>query len=151
MINEFAAMFGLNVFELSLALIIIAVVVIVISIIANVLITRKSKEESVAIRVLKNVKLIEQRKVFPKTKEEEKKEEKIVAGEKNNAQNEGISLKEHLSQKFQPKIEKQLKTKVKLLDFNGKGNEFQALVEVGGVKVLLVLDASGKIIDYKKK
>jgi len=163
MLEEFAAMFGMDVFSLSIILIIIAVIVIAISIIVNIIFTKKSKEEAVAVAVLKNVDLIAKGKLVPKSKaeekkegikegkEEEKKEEKIVAVEKTTAKNDGITLKEHLSQKFQPLIEKQLKTKIKLLDFSGKGNQFQALVEVGGVKVLLILDSSGKIIDYKKK
>jgi len=127
------------------------VIIIAISILVNIVFTKKSKEEAVATTVLKNVKLIEKGKLVPKTKEDKKKEEKIVATEKTVAKTEGVTLKEHLSQKFQPKIEKQLKTKVKLLDFSGEGNKFKALIEVGGVKVLLILDSSGKIIDYKKK
>jgi len=151
MVNEFFGIVGLDIFQVSLILIIITVIIIVIAIIVNLIITKKSKEEAVANVVLKNVKLIEQGKIVPKTKVEEAKEEKVVSGEKSVAKTQGVSLKEHLSQKFQPKIEKQLKTKVKLIDFDGKGNQFQALIEVGGVKVLLILDSSGKIIDYKKK
>ena len=151
MIEEFAAMLGMDVFGLSILLIILAVIIITISIIVNVIVTRRSKEEEVATKVLKNIKLIQKGKLNPKKEKEMKKEEKVVTKEKSNGKDGGISMKEHLSQKFKPKIEKQLKTKINLLDFNGKGSDFHALVEVGGVKVMLVLDASGKIIDYKKK
>jgi FtsZ-interacting cell division protein ZipA len=151
MVDEFAAMLGLDVFQLSVIIIIIAVIIIAVSIIVNIFVTRKSREEAVAKGVLKNVKLIQKGKLKPKTNEEVKKEEKIVKNESKKAKNEGVSMKEHLSKKFKPKIEKQLKTKINLLDFTPKGKDFNALIEVGGVKVLLVLDPSGKIIDYKKK
>jgi len=151
MIEEFVATLGMDIFQLSVLIIIIAVIIIALSIIVNVFVSRKSIEEAVATKVLKNIKLIENGKLKPKTIEEEKKEEKIFPTPKVNAKTDGVSLKEHLSEKFKPKIEKQLKTKIKLLDFNGKGDQFNALIEVGGVKVLLILDASGKIIDYKKK
>ncbi|MBT4870742.1 MAG: hypothetical protein HON47_04160 [Candidatus Diapherotrites archaeon] len=147
MIEEFAAMLGMDVFALSILIIIVAVIIIAISIIVNIVVTRRSKEEEVATKVLKNIKLIAKGKLNPK---EEKKEEKVIV-EKEKPRNGEISMKEHLSKKFKPKIEKQLKTKINLLDFNGKGSDFHALVEVGGVRVMLVLDASGKIIDYKKK
>jgi hypothetical protein len=60
------------------------------------------------------------------------------------------TLKELLIKKFKPKIELQLSSKVVVLDFNAKENNFLALVEISGVRVLLSLDSSGKIIDYKK-
>jgi len=149
MIEDFVAMLGMDVFQLSVVIIIIAVIIIAISIIVNVFVTRKSREEAVAKSVLKNVKLIAKGKLKPETKKEEKHEEKEI--KTKEAKTTDISMKEHLSKKFKPKIEKQLKTKIDLIDFTGKGKEFHALVEVGGVKVLLVLDSSGKIIDYKKK
>ncbi len=149
MIEEIASMFGLDVFGFSILLIIIAVIIIVISIIVNVIVTRTSKEESVALKVLKDVKKIEKGKLVPKKEKSDEKNnkiEKVLESKRTD-----ISMKEHLSKKFKPKIEKQLKTKVELLDFSGKGNEFHALIEVSGVKVMLILDSSGKIIDYKKK
>lgn len=63
---------------------------------------------------------------------------------------EEFSLKKLLIDKFKPVIEKQLKTKVVIKDFNAKGNNFLALIEVSNKKLLLVLDSSGNIIDYKK-
>ena len=151
MIEEFVATLGMDIFQLSVLIIIIAVIIIALSIIVNVFVSRKSIEEAVATKVLKNIKLIKKGKLDPKAIEEKKKEEKIVLTQKEKAKTDEVSLKDHLSEKFKPKIEKQLKTKVKLLEFNGKGDQFNALVEVSGVKVLLILDASGKIIDYKKK
>jgi len=151
MVEEFATMFGLDIFGVSVLIITIAIVIIVISIIVNVLMTRKSKEESVASKVLKKVELIQKGKLNLGAEKKEKIEEKTVTKEKNKVGDKDISMKEHLSNKFKPKIEKQLKTKVNLLDFKGKGKDFHALIEVGGVKVLLILDSSGKIIDYKKK
>ena len=151
MVEDFAAMFGMDIFGFSIMLIIIAVIIIAISIIVNVFVTRKSGEEAVAGTILKNVKLIKTGKLKPKTQKEIKADEKVVKEEEKNAKDKGVSMKEHLSKKFKPKIEKQLNTKVDLIDFKGKGSDFHALVEVGGVKILLVLDSSGKIIDYKKK
>jgi hypothetical protein len=37
-----------------------------------------------------------------------------------------------------------------VLDFNAKDENFLALIDISGVKILLTLDSSGKIIDYKK-
>ena len=60
------------------------------------------------------------------------------------------SLKGLLIKKFKPKIEAQLGTKIDIVDFSVKGNEFFALTEISGVRVVLSLDSSGKIFDYKK-
>ncbi|MBT7241768.1 MAG: hypothetical protein HN878_04720, partial [Candidatus Diapherotrites archaeon] len=45
MIEEFAAMLGMDVFALSILIIIVAVIIIAISIIVNIVVTRRSKEE----------------------------------------------------------------------------------------------------------
>ncbi len=75
---------------------------------------------------------------------------KGVPQQKLEIKKEEFSLKKLLIDKFKPVIEKQLKTKVVIKDFNAKENNFLVLVEISGKKLLLVLDSSGKIIDYKK-
>jgi hypothetical protein len=47
-------------------------------------------------------------------------------------------------------IERQLKMRVEMKDFNAKGENFLALTEISGSKFLFVLDSSGKIVDYKR-
>lgn len=79
------------------------------------------------------------------TKVDEAKKENV--GEKKEPT---ISLKDILIKKFTPKIEAQLKTNVNILDFKSKGSDFEALIEVEGTKLTIILDNSGKIIDYKK-
>lgn len=61
-----------------------------------------------------------------------------------------VSLKNLLVKKFKPKIESQLGAKVNIIDFNAKGDSFLALVELSDVRVILSLDSSGKIVDYRK-
>jgi len=102
------------------------------------IISRKSQEEksiSEVISLLKNI----------------KKEDNVV--QKNiefSIRSGEVSLKDRLKKKFQPKIESQLKTKVEMLDFNAQDKNFLALISISGLKILLTLDSSGKIIDYKK-
>ena len=62
MIDEFAATLGMNIFQLSVFIIILAVIIVAISIMVNVFVSRKSSEETVATKVLKNIKLIEKGK-----------------------------------------------------------------------------------------
>ncbi len=60
------------------------------------------------------------------------------------------SLKTLLIKKFKPKIESQLGSKVNIIEFNSAESKLTALIEIADVKILLSLDSSGKIIDYKK-
>lgn len=100
-------------------------------------------------------------KIFKKKKSEgkvlDKKKEGIVekvenAKKENTSEKKEptISLKDILIKKFSPKIDAQLKTKINILDFKSKGNDFEALIEVEGTRLTIILDNSGKIIDYKK-
>lgn len=121
--------------NISLLVILLSFVVIIVSV---VLMFRKTKEEASAAEIMKRLADLK------KGKAPQKKEKKleIKPGE--------TSLKDLLTKKFQPKIESQLKTKVNVIDFNAKDENFLALIDISGVKILLTLDSSGKIIDYKK-
>lgn len=61
-----------------------------------------------------------------------------------------VSLKDMLLKKFQPKIESQLGDKIIAHDIRPADANFELLVEVSGVTMILLVDASGKILDYKK-
>jgi thioredoxin-related protein len=119
----------------SLILIAISILIIIVSLF---IISRKSQEEksiSEVISLLKNI----------------KKEDNVVQKNIEFSIHSGeVSLKDRLKKKFQPKIESQLKTKVEMLDFNAQDKNFLALISISGLKILLTLDSSGKIIDYKK-
>ena len=119
------------------ALVLLAASAIVI-IASLAVLSLKSREESEAKRILRQLEKMKKGKKPAK----EKKMLKIKPGE--------TSLKDMLTQKFMPRIEAQLKTKVKVLDFNAKEDNFLALIDISGVKLLLTLDQAGKIIDYKK-
>ncbi len=121
--------------NISLLVILLSLVVIIASV---VLMFRKTKEEASAAEIMKR--LADLKKGKTPVKKEKKLE--IKPGE--------TSLKDLLTKKFQPKIESQLKTKVNVIDFNAKDENFLALIDISGVKILLTLDSSGKIIDYKK-
>ncbi len=143
-------------------IILLSVVLIVIAIIILLVFGRGTREERAAKRILGHVKKIKSGKVKPVLQE---KEENIVAKqgmpkesvslpgkkEKLVIKKEEFSLKQMLVKKFKPIIEKQLKTEIEIIDFNAKEDNFLALINVGGAKLLLVLDSSGKIIDYKKQ
>ena len=143
------ALFGLEqafLVQLSLAIIGICVVVIVAAIAAYVYFSRKSRtpEELTASHVLKHLETIRKGGTVPKPSKEEKPKASLeIKGDE-------LTLKQMLTTKFKPVIERQLKSKVEIKDFNAKGNQFLALILVGGVKLLLVLDSSGKIVDYKR-
>jgi len=126
--------------SLSLGIIVIAIVVIIVSL-AIIFWKKKSREEAQAERIIARLAAIKEGKLSPAQATSSPKLE-IKKGES--------SLKSMLVKKFKPKIESQLSTKVNVLDFNAKENNFLALVEISGVKLLLTLDAGGKIIDYKK-
>lgn len=124
--------------QASLVLAGLSLVVILISLIL-IFFKKKTVEEEHAQKVLASLEALKHGKI--------NSEQKPVALEiKKDEQ----SLKSMLIKKFKPKIEAQLSTKVELLDFNAKDENFLALAQLSGVKVLLTLDSSGKIIDYKK-
>ncbi len=135
---DFLSIESLLSFDLVLISLIIIVLSALIIVICFVILVLKNAEEKKASQVLKHIDFLREEKVVEKPKPvlEIKKEE--------------LSLKKLLTSKFKPIIEKQLKAKINFVDFNAKGENFLALVEVSGTKLLLVLDSSGKIIDYKK-
>jgi len=126
-------LFGFSLLEASFLLIAFSLFVIIICLIVLFFLSRKRAHAEMVLKRLDDLRL---GKGVPQQKLEIKKEE--------------FSLKKLLIDKFKPVIEKQLKTKVVIKDFNAKENNFLVLVEISGKKLLLVLDSSGKIIDYKK-
>jgi hypothetical protein len=155
--------------ELSLIIISIAFILIIAGLIILFIASKKGKEEETASAIIRkiNQKRVgkKSKKLFSipkinlvkskeKVKEENKTSSKVEdkldkAGKKLEIKKDEVSLKQLLIAKFKPKIEKQLKTKIKIDDFNASKDEFVAKVEVQGHKLELKLDSSGKIIDYK--
>jgi hypothetical protein len=148
-----------DVIVLSAQIIIIAIIIVVISILIFILKTRKSKEEAHAHSILKKVRQLksgnlkeiknEEIKELGKTskKEDKNTEKKEDVKEKKK----GISIKDILIKKFKPKIESQLGTSIEILDFVSKGGDFEAKINVEGTDLTIIIDNSGKIIDYKKE
>ncbi len=126
--------FNLSIIQLSMIVIVVSFLIIIICLLVLFI---KSREKKQIVEVLKKLDDLRDEKVKPQIKKLEIKKDEF-------------SLKNLLIDKFKPVIEKQLKTKVEIKDFNAKGENFLALVEVSQKKLLLVLDPSGKIIDYKK-
>ena len=144
----------------SIQIILIAVVLIVFAIILYLFFNRKTREEKEAINLLKKVEALRNKNARGVStfqtelgdKNNSKKEEKTISKETEVAEKKPtISLKQILIKKFKPKIESQLQTEVNIVDFKSKENNFEAIVEISGTKLLLVLDNSGKIIDYKRQ
>jgi hypothetical protein len=104
---------------------------------------RKNEEEKHVENVLSKVEMIKSGKTF------EKKEARPAGGLSSS----DVSIKEMLVKKFKPKLESQIGSKVNVIDLKAADNSknFVAHVEISGVKLSIVLDASGKIIDYKKE
>jgi hypothetical protein len=145
--------------EYSILVIEASIVIIVLGLIVIFLARRRSAEEKHAIKVLSAVEKMKAGKFAHKSAEKKPAIEKVQnakahkesAAEKKLEISKGEnSLKTMLVKKFKPKIESQLNTKVNILDFNAQNQNFLALVEISGVKLLLTLDSSGKILDYKK-
>ena len=143
------ALFGLEqAFLVQVSAIIIAAcfAVIVLALAAYVYFSRKNRtpEELTASHVLRHLEAIRKGGAVQKAEKGEKPKPSLeIKGDE-------LTLKQMLTTKFKPVIERQLKSKVEIKDFNAKGDQFLALILVGGVKLLLVLDSSGKIVDYKR-
>jgi hypothetical protein len=161
-INMVSEIFGLSYYFISIIFLVLSAIIIVVSLGLKFIVNRKSVEEKTAEKILKQVNNIkngkplsskeknsEKKKSGNKKEDEEtdEKEKKESVGEKKV----DSSLKEVLIKKFKPKIESQLKTRVNILEIKGKDSRFDVLVEVSGVKITLILDSSGKIIDYKRE
>jgi len=131
---------------ISIILIVISIIVIIVGIF--IILQRKSAEEKHADKVVATLKLLKEGKKIESTQEVKSKEK--VASPALEIKKEETSLKQLLVKKFKPKVEQQLGSKIEVLDFNAKENNFLLLAMISNVKILLTLDASGKIIDYKK-
>ncbi len=145
--------------EYSILVIEASVVLIVIGLIIIFLARRRSAEEAHASKVLSAVEKMKAGKFAHKSAEKkpafekaqnQKAHKESPAEKKLEISKAENSLKSMLVKKFKPKIESQLNTKVNVIDFNAQNQNFLALVEISGVKLLLTLDSSGKILDYKK-
>ncbi len=131
---------------ISIILIVISLIVIIVGIF--IILKRKSAEEKHADKVVATLKLLKEGKKVESSAEVKTKEK--VASPSLEIKKEETSLKQLLIKKFKPKVEQQLGSKIEVLDFNAKENNFLLLAMISNVKILLTLDASGKIIDYKK-
>ena len=107
---------------------------------------KRSKEEKIASKLLKKVVLMRKSKIIPKKIEKkpilEKKEQIPIKKSE-------FTLKEMLIKKFKPLIEKQLHSKVEFVDFKANNDQFVAKINVQEHLLELILDSSGKILDYK--
>jgi hypothetical protein len=141
--------------DLAFLIIGLALILIIISLMILFITNKKSREEKVALNILKNISKIKSGKIkviqtIEETKVDElKKTQKSKKEEPLEIKKTEVSLKQLLVKKFQPKIENQLHTKIEILDFNAKKNNFVAKINVQGHSLELELDSSGKIIDYK--
>ncbi len=136
--------------ELSVWLMFVAIVLILISFIVVAIFNRRSKEEKMALKIIKQVGLMREGKYVKNEKNDFKKESKNeVKEEKLHIGKSETSLKQMLMKKFLPVIENQIHAKVVINDFNARGENFIAQVSVQGHNLELVLDSTGKIIDYK--
>lgn len=137
-----------------------AVVVIVVCGVIILVASRKSPEQKKAMDILSSIKKRKEGKSLPlkvpSSKAQVKKDDALSSREVPSPSKPleikkgEFSLKQLLIKKFSPKIESQLGSKVLVLDFNAQGENFLALIVVADVKLLLTLDSSGRILDYKK-
>lgn len=158
-INNFPSFFEylINFFELtnqeififSIQIIILAIIIFVLTIIFFFILNRKSIEQQKAINLLKKVEDIRKKGSIINNSSKEKIKTELI--KENSNKDEKISLKNILIKKFGPKIESQLQTKVEIVNLVSKGDNFEVLVNIGETKLTLIIDNSGKIIDYKKE
>ena len=135
--------------QVSIVILTFAIIVILFTLAYLFFSNKKTAEERKAGSILKKVE--ELKKVNSSLAGEEKtKTIKLGSVEEIDFDKTDSSLKGLLIKKFKPKIESQLGSKVNILEFNSIDNKLTALIEIADVKILLSLDSSGKIIDYKK-
>lgn len=130
--------------QISLMVISFSIIVIFAALAFLFFSNNKTEEEKKASSILKKV---EQLKKSNSSKE---KEVTVPVKDKIDFEKTDSSLKGLLVKKFKPKIESQLGSKVNILEFNSTNGKLTALIDISEVKILLSLDSSGKIIDYKK-
>ena len=133
--------------QLALNILLLSVVILVLSFFVLLARSKKTTEQKKASKI---VSVISSLKKGTLKKSAAKDMAKQLKKSGKEAEKKGTTLKEVLIQKFQPKIESQLKKSVNMLDFKALGKKFVAKIELQGSKLELVIDSSGKIIDYKK-
>jgi hypothetical protein len=135
--------------QISLAVLSFAIVVILASLAYLFLSNKKTIEEKKATNILNKIEQL--KKVnFVSAKNSKADSTKSASIKGIDFDKTDSSLKGLLIKKFKPKIESQLGSKVNILEFNSIDNKLTALIQIVDVKILLSLDSSGKIIDYKK-
>lgn len=135
--------------QISLIVLSFATVVILASLAYLFFSNRKTLEEKKASSILKKIEQLKKGNlVLPQANKSDFS--KSVSGKGIDFNKTDSSLRSLLVKKFKPKIESQLGSKVNIVEFNSSGSELTALIQIADVRILLSLDSSGKIIDYKK-
>lgn len=133
--------------DLSVIVLTISFIFFVIGIIIFFVFAKKSREEKIASKLVLEINLM-------KTGKKKVLEEKVKSSNKIDVENQikkgETSLKQLLIDKFKPLIEKQLKSKIDIIDFNARKENFVVKINVQGNKLELILDSSGQIVDYKR-
>ncbi|MGI6589053.1 MAG: hypothetical protein ACOX1V_00095 [Candidatus Iainarchaeum sp.] len=137
--------------EVSLLVIYFSIGVIILVLAYLFLFKGKSAEEKKAASIIKKMDALKKSNSVSEKEIISKEEVKKDVSKKIDFDKTESSLKNLLMKKFKPKIESQLGSKeINILEFNSVGDKFTALILITDVKILLSLDSSGKIIDYKK-
>jgi hypothetical protein len=110
---------------------------------------KKTAEEKKASSILNKIEQLKKSNGSPKDSANQIKINKSDSS-KIDFEKTDSSLKNLLIKKFKPKIESQLGSKVNIIEFNSADSKLTALIDIADVKIVLSLDSSGKIIDYKK-
>jgi len=135
--------------QVSMSIISFSIIVIIGCLIFLLFSSKKTVEEKKATNIFKKIEQL--KKVNSGSVQKEKVEVSKPSPSKDiDFEKTQSSLKGLLIKKFKPKIESQLGSKVNILEFNSNDNKLTVLIEIAQVKILLSLDSSGKIIDYKK-
>ena len=135
--------------QISLSVLSFAIIVILASLAYLFLSNKKTLEEKKASNIFKKIEQLKKGNlVLAQTNKNDST--KSVSSKGIDFNKTDSSLKSLLVKKFKPKIESQLGSKVNIVEFNSSDNKLTALIQIADVKILLSLDSSGKIIDYKK-
>lgn len=133
--------------EISLSIITFSIIVIIGALAFLFLSNGKTEEEKKAGSILKKIEQLRKSNI---SKENTISPTQAMNSQKIDFEKTDSSLKGLLIKKFKPKIESQLGSKVNILEFNSVNGKLTALIDLSDIKILLSLDSSGKIIDYKK-
>jgi len=136
--------------QISIAVLTFSIIVIFASFVFLFFSNKKTEEEKKASSIFKKIEQLKKSSslVIQKEGVELNKISSTKSGVDFNETD--SSLTSLLIKKFKPKIESQLGSKVNIIEFNSIDNKLNSLIEISGVRILLFLDSSGKIIDYKK-